>query len=133
MRVTLHTLMAYFHQRIRTRFPNPIVTLYYTQLFPLVRIWIWIPVWIVSQMVTVPILGTDLCPRGRSPSLFHTFESGDQSLNPNQWKNPAQYRNPSPNLSPAAEISHKFHAFCTVLMIQERDPCAVCLFFYYGL
>ena len=27
-------------------------------------------------MVTVPILGTDLCPRDRSPSLFHTFESG---------------------------------------------------------
>ena len=27
--------------------------------------------------------------RDRSPSLFHTFESGDQSPNPNQWKNPA--------------------------------------------
>ena len=38
-------------------------------------------------MVTVPILGMDLCPRDRSPSLVHTFESGDQSLNPNQWKN----------------------------------------------
>ena len=25
-------------------------------------------------MVTVPILGTDLHPRERSPSLFHTFE-----------------------------------------------------------
>ena len=57
--------MAHFHQRRRTRIriPNPIVTLYYAQLFPLVRIWIQIPVWIVSQMVTVPILGTDLRPR----------------------------------------------------------------------
>ena len=73
-------LMDYFHQRMRTwtriQIPNPIVTLYYAQLFPLVRIWIWIPVWIVSQMVTLPILGMDLCPRDRSPSLFHTFESG---------------------------------------------------------
>ena len=25
--------------------------------------------------------------RDRSLSLFHTFESGDQSPNPNQWKN----------------------------------------------
>ena len=100
----LQLVMAYFHQRIRTRIPipNPIVTLYYAQLFPLVQIRIWIPVWIVSQMVTVPILGTDLYPRDRSLSLFHTFELGDQSLNPNQWKNPAQYRNPSL----AVEISH---------------------------
>ena len=76
--------MAYFHQPIRTRIriPNPIVTLYYAQPFPLV--WIWIPVWIVFQMVTVTILGMDLCHRDRSLSLFHTFESGDQSLNPNQ-------------------------------------------------
>ena len=31
--------MAHFHQRRRTRIriPNPIVTLYYAQLFPLVR------------------------------------------------------------------------------------------------
>ena len=81
--------MAYFHQRIRTRIriPNPIITLYYTQPFPLVQI--QIPVWIVSRMVTVPILGMDLHPRDRSPSLLHTFESGDQSPNPNQWKNPA--------------------------------------------
>ena len=38
-------------------------------------------------MVTVPILGIDLCPRDRSPSLFHTFESGDWNLSPYQWKN----------------------------------------------
>ena len=81
------TLMAYFHQRrwTRIRTPFPMVTLYYAELFPLV--WIGIPVRRVSWMVTVPILGTDLHPRDRSPSLFHTFESGDQSLNPNQWKN----------------------------------------------
>ena len=80
--------MAYFHQQIRARIriPNPIVTLYYAQLFPLVQIRIRIPVQIVSQMVTVPILGMDLHPRDRFPSLLHTFESGDQSLNPNQWK-----------------------------------------------
>ena len=57
--------MAHFHQwrRTRIRIPNPIVTLYYTQLFPLVRIRIQIPVQIVSRMVTVPILGKDLHPR----------------------------------------------------------------------
>ena len=89
--VTELVVMAYFHQwtwiRIRTRIriPNLMGTLYYAELFPLV--WIWIPVWRVSWMVTVPILGTDLCPRDRSLSLFHTLESGDQSPNLNQWKN----------------------------------------------
>ena len=38
-------------------------------------------------MVTVPILGMDLRPRDRSPSVFHTFESGDWNLSPYQWKN----------------------------------------------
>ena len=67
-------LMAHFHQQRRTRIqiqiqiPNPIVTLYYTQLFPLVWIRIRIPVWIVSQMVTVPILGMDLRPRDPNPN-----------------------------------------------------------------
>ena len=85
--------MAYFHQWTRIwiqtliQIPNPMGTLYYAELFPLVRIQIWIPVRRVFQMVTVPILGMDLHPRDRSPSLFHTFESGDQSSNPNQWKN----------------------------------------------
>ena len=62
--------MAHFHQQRRTRIqiPNPIVTLYYGQLFPLVQIWIQIPVHIVSQMVTVPILGTDLRPRDPNPN-----------------------------------------------------------------
>ena len=61
-------------------------------------------------MATVPILGTDLHPRDKSLSLFHTFESGDQSLNPNQWKNlhstRIRVRIKSPNPSSAVEISH---------------------------
>ena len=85
------SVMAYFHQRtrIRTRIriANPMGTLYYAKLFPLVWIRTQIPVWRVSRMVTVPILGTDLRPRDRSLSLFHTFESGEQSPNLNQWKN----------------------------------------------
>ena len=64
--------MAHFHQRkrtgIRIRIPNLIVTLYYAQLFPLVWIRIWIPVWRVSQMVTVPILGMDLRPKDPNPN-----------------------------------------------------------------
>ena len=78
--------MAYSHcqTRIRTRIPNPMVTLYYVEVFTLVQIQIQIPVQRVSRMVTVPILGTDICPRDRCPSLFHTFQSGDQSLDPNQ-------------------------------------------------
>ena len=69
--------MAYFHQRIRI--PNPIITLYYAKLFLLVQIWIQIPVRIVSQMVTAPILGTDIQPRDRSPFLYHRFESESKS------------------------------------------------------
>ena len=64
--------MAHFHQRRWTRIqiwiPNPIITLYYAQLFPLVQIWIQIPVWIVSRMVTVPIIGIDLRPRDSNPN-----------------------------------------------------------------
>ena len=72
-------LMTHFHQRrrIQIQIPNPIVTLYYAQHFPLVRIQIQIPVRIVSQMVTVPILGTDL-----------------------------RLRDPNPNPSPLVEMSH---------------------------
>ena len=55
-------IMVHFHQRRQIRITNPIITLYYAQLFPLVQIWIRIPVRIVSRMVTVPILGTDLRP-----------------------------------------------------------------------
>ena len=49
----------------------------------------------VSQMVAVLILGTDLCPN------FSIFQSGDQSLNPNQWEISAKYTNPSPSLNPS--------------------------------
>ena len=81
-------LMAHSHCRTRirtrTRIPNPMGTLYYVEVFTLVQIWIRIPVQRVSRIVTVPILGTDICPRDRYPSLFHTLQSGDQSLDPNQ-------------------------------------------------
>ena len=62
--------MAHFHQRRLTR--NPIITLYYAQLFPLVQIRIQIPVQIVSLMITVPILGMDLRPRdpNSNPSML---------------------------------------------------------------
>ena len=63
--------MAYFHCRRRIWIPNPIVTLYYAEIFPLVWIWIWIAIQMVSQMLTVPILGMDLHPRDRSPSQFY--------------------------------------------------------------
>ena len=55
------TLMVHVHQSRRTWIqiqiwiPNPIVTLFYAELFPLARIWIRIPARIVSQMVTVSI------------------------------------------------------------------------------
>ena len=82
--------MAYSHCRtrtrirIRTRIPNPMGTLYYVEIFTLVWIQIWIPVQRVSQIITVPILGTDIHPGDRCPSLFHTFQSGDQSPDLNQ-------------------------------------------------
>ena len=64
--------MAHFHQRRQTRIwiriPNPIVTLYYAQLFPLVWIQFRISVQIVSRMVTVPISGMDLRPRDQNPN-----------------------------------------------------------------
>ena len=78
--------MAYSHCRTRirtrTRIPNPMGTLYYVEIFTLVQI--QIPVQRVFRIVTVPILGTDICSGDRCPSLFHTFQSGDQSPDPNQ-------------------------------------------------
>ena len=83
--------MAYSHwrTRIRTWIPNPMVTSYYVEIFTLVWIWIQVPVRRVSQIVTVPILGTDICPGDRCPSLFHTFQSGNQSPDPNQCETSA--------------------------------------------
>ena len=58
--------MAYSHCRtqvrsqIRTQIPNTVVTLYYAEVFTL-----------VSQMVTVLILGTDLHPKDRCLSQFY--------------------------------------------------------------
>ena len=69
--------MAYSHWqirtwiRIRTRTPSLIITLYYAELFTLVQIWIQILVQIVSRMVTVPILGTDVHPKDRYLSQFY--------------------------------------------------------------
>ena len=66
-------LMTYFNRqtRILIRNPSPMVTLYYVELFPLVQIQIQIPLGMVSQMVTVPILGTDLHPMDLSPTQFY--------------------------------------------------------------
>ena len=46
-------LMAYSHCRIRTRtrIPNPMDTLYYEELFTLVRIWTRIPVQIPESLL----------------------------------------------------------------------------------
>ena len=60
--------MAYSHCRIRTRtrirtwIPNPMDTLYYAEIFTLVRIRTRIPVRTDSRIITVPILGADLRP-----------------------------------------------------------------------
>ena len=45
--------------------------MYYAELFPLVQRQRQIPVWRLSQIITVPILGKDLCPRDRSLSQFY--------------------------------------------------------------
>ena len=91
--------------------PNLIDTLYYAQLFPLV--WRWRQRWRqrLFLMVTVPILGMDLCPRDRSPSQFYyILIRGLESVSipvekPTYYKNPFGNRSPSP--SPLVEISHK--------------------------
>ena len=58
--------MAYSHcwtrvwSRIRTQIPNTVVRLYYAEVFTL-----------VSQMVTLPILGMDRHPKDRRLSQFY--------------------------------------------------------------
>ena len=47
------------------------VTLFCAELFPLVQIWVQIPIQMVSGMVTVTILGMDLHPRDRCLSQFY--------------------------------------------------------------
>ena len=76
-----------------------------------------------SQMVTVPILGMNLHPKDRSPSLLHTFQSEDQRPNLNQWKNLAWYRNPCPSSSPTMEISHKTEGVPYLEVIEHMFPC----------
>ena len=82
--------MAYSHCRTRirirtrTRIPNPMGTLYYVEVFTLVQIQIQIPVQTDSRIITVPILGTDIHPRDRYLSQFHTLQLGDQSPDLNQ-------------------------------------------------
>ena len=51
----------------------PMVTLYYAELFPLVRIRTRIPVQRLFSMVTVPILGTDLRPNKPVYMKFSCF------------------------------------------------------------
>ena len=67
-------LVAHLHCRIRTRtrtrIPNPMATLYYAELFTLVRIRTRIPVRRDSPIATVPILGTDLCPNKPVHTIF---------------------------------------------------------------
>ena len=71
--------MAYFHQRIRTRDldskPDHYIVLCTT--FSTGLDWIRIPEQIVSQMVTVPILGTDLCPHS-----IHLNQGSESESNP---------------------------------------------------
>ena len=75
--------MSYSHCRTRvptliltlTRIPNTVVTLYYAEVFTL-----------VSEMVTVAILGTALHPMTDVHPNFTVFQSGDQSPNLNQWE-----------------------------------------------
>ena len=103
--------VAYFHQWRRRRIPvrrvSLIITLYYAEHFPLVQRQRWR--WRLSLIVTVPILGTDLCPRDRSPSQFYCILiRGLESISVPVEK-PAWYSspcgNPSPSLSPLVEIS----------------------------
>ena len=111
--------MAYLHCRMRTRTQDsgskPYQYIALCRTFHIGSDPDPDPIRMVSKMVTVPILGTDVCPRDRCSSLLHTFQSGDQSLNPNQWVISAQYRNlsPSRDLSPdqAMWISHKLDVF----------------------
>ena len=71
--------MAYSHCRIRTRIrtrtriPNPMDTLYYAEVFTLVRIRTRIPVRTDSRIVTVPILGADPHPNKPVHTTFSCF------------------------------------------------------------
>ena len=70
-KVSIFSVMAYFHQRIRTWIriwiPNPIVTLYYAQLFPLVQI-----------RIQIPVESTDSFPNGYCTHFRDRSPSGGQ-------------------------------------------------------
>ena len=109
--------MAHFHQRRRTRIriPNPIVTLYYAQLFPLVWIQIWIPVRRVSLLVTVPILGTDLRPRDLNPNPFPLVEMSHKGPFP-----------PTEMDSDSDSKTYRYIVLCTTFSTgtdSDLDPC----------
>ena len=82
-RTCFHRPTAYLHWRSRiqtrtwTRIPNPMGTLYYAEVFTLVKIQIQIPTRMDSWMVTVSILGMDLCPRERYLSQFYYISIRD--------------------------------------------------------
>ena len=95
--------MAHFHQWRRTRIqiriwiPNPIITLYYAQLFPLAWIQIQIPVQIASRMVTVPISGMDLCPRDPNPNPSPLVEMSHYTLSLGNLVNNSELTPPLPH------------------------------------
>ena len=74
--------MAYLHCRTRIRIQNPIITLYYAEIFTLVQI--QISTRIVSQMVTVPVLRTDLCAKDRylSPITYISIRGSESESKP---------------------------------------------------
>ena len=72
----LEALMAYFHQRRRIRRRIPVqrvslmATLYYAEIFPLVRIRRRIPVRRFCLVATVPIFGMEICPNKPVYTVF---------------------------------------------------------------
>ena len=112
-RTCFHRPTAYLHWRSRiqtrtwTRIPNPMGTLYYAEVFTLVKIQIQIPTRMDSWMVTVSILGMDLCSQGKiSVPILLYFNQGhrvrirtNEKFLHNKYSNPSP--SPSPNSSPA--------------------------------
>ena len=120
------TQMAHFHQQrwARIQIPNPIITLYYAQLFPLVRIQIRIPVRIVSQMVTVPILGMDLRPRNPNPNpsplveMSHNNDYATSKLNVFKWFTSAR-----PTFKWIRHFHENLHIYFSQFLLIFGQPC----------
>ena len=87
-------------------------TLYYTELFPLHRFGLGCQFGSLSLIITVPILGMDLCPCKPVYTQFINLNKGSPiSIRiQTNGKNPAYYNNltpnPSPNMTLVVEISH---------------------------